>query len=338
MVTKKKNFREEMADIFIKCLEEEPIKWFKSWNFSKTGRPINEKTHKEYQGINLFYLKLMENENGYGDNRFMTYKQANDMGYKIKKGAKGDKIEYPALFDKKEKKFITWDKYEEIKAEMEAKMARGEEIPRKECNRFKIRSKISTVFNAIYIDGLEKIERDYVKNDINEEKVLEDIVNGLKVNIKEVDNSKSAYYQGGTSDTVHIPKKEQFKSQGAYTALVLHELAHATGHPSRCNRHAKNKSIFGNNEYAYEELVAEITSAFLSEYVKEPMTDEVINNHKAYIQSWCKMVRKDKTILHKAIKEAQEASDYIVKECKLEKYLENNISVELDELEEEYEI
>ena len=70
----KKNYREEIADFFIKSLDENPIEFIKGWNFSYTGSPINSFTEKEYSGINKLYLKIMETKRGDGLhlNKFRT--------------------------------------------------------------------------------------------------------------------------------------------------------------------------------------------------------------------------------------------------------------------------
>ena len=89
----------------------------------------------------------------------------------------------------------------------------------------------------------------------------------------------------------------------------MHELAHATGHVSRLAR--KQTGSFGSPDYAYEELIAEMTSCFMAAAIEAEPTEEHITNHKAYVQNWLFEIRKDPDILVKAIKEAQDAASYM---------------------------
>ena len=94
-----------------------------------------------------------------------------------------------------------------------------------------------------------------------------------------------------------------------------HELAHSTGHPDRLNRSIKN--IFSSEDYAFEELIAEMTSCFMAlETVSPESLDEsnlckYTENHKAYVQSWAQSIKDKPDILFKAIKEAEHAADYM---------------------------
>lgn len=99
-----------------------------------------------------------------------------------------------------------------------------------------------------------------------------------------------------------------FHSDYEVNATAFHELAHSTGHPKRLNRNIQNNP-FGSEAYAYEELVAEISSCFLG--FNTPQTQEHIDNHKAYIQSWIQAISKKPETLINAIKDADKAADYM---------------------------
>ena len=295
---KRTDFREELAAMFIKALEEDPIPFIRGWDFSSTGKPINEATGKPYKGINKLYLKIIEKSLGYGDNRWLTFRQIKEKGYHLEKGAKGAKVEYYIPYDREEKKWITWEEYEDKKYDIAAD---GKE-------RYALRQKLYTVFNASKVQGLPKLERNYMLHDIPEDDVIEKIAKGMGVPIEEVQNSTAAYYNP-EEDYIHLPERRQFKTEEDYLATALHELGHATGHPLRLNRDQTHG--FGTEEYAYEELIAEVTSSFMGEYVKEPLTDAVLDRHKAYIQNWVDGIKENKNFLFKAIKEADKAADYM---------------------------
>ena len=152
-------------------------------------------------------------------------------------------------------------------------------------------------------------------NNIKEEEIIERISKSLGVAIKENRNSASAFYDP-QEDIVVMPEKAQFKTQGDYMRTALHELSHATGGKERLNRNQSAK--FGSRNYAYEELIAEITCSFLGEYISEPMTEDILNKHKAYIQSWAKEIRDNKNFLFKAVKEADKAADYMIEKAQLQ--------------------
>ena len=108
---------------------------------------------------------------------------------------------------------------------------------------------------------------------------------------------------------IHLPKPENFTGTYAYNATALHELSHSTGHPSRLNR--PQGGFFGSEEYAYEELVAEMCSCFMGVNLSTEATPEHIENHKAYVQSWIKEIRDKPESLIRAIKDAQQAASYM---------------------------
>jgi antirestriction protein ArdC len=119
-------------------------------------------------------------------------------------------------------------------------------------------------------------------------------------------NEARAYYKP-SSDLVNMPKKTVFNTAEDYYATLFHELGHSTGHASRLNR--EFGAGFGSEKYAKEELVAELTSAFLC--AKTQIDNSVIDNSAAYVQGWLKKIKEDKNILIWASSRAQKAADYI---------------------------
>lgn len=98
-----------------------------------------------------------------------------------------------------------------------------------------------------------------------------------------------------------------FKSPGHYAATMLHELGHWTGHKSRLDREL-HKGRFGNPEYAAEELVAELTSAFLC---AELGIDGEGQQHATYLASWLKALKDDKRFIFAAASAAQKAANFL---------------------------
>lgn len=311
----KKTFREEIAEDFVKSLEEDNLVWIKGWN-GGTGAPLNFARDKEYKGINKLYLKKVEIENDLNDNRWLTFKQIVDNDYHLKKGSRGYKVEYFIPYDIEEKKWITWDEYND----------------KKDIKDYEIKPKYYTVFNGSQIEGIEKLQPKYKLNEIEKEEVIEKISNGMEVEIIEKEGNNRAYYEI-LSDKIVIPQRGQFKSREHYTATVLHELSHATGSENRLNRDMQNG--FGTKKYGFEELVAEISSCFMSEYIPGSLNEDIFNNHKAYIKSWIKNIKEDKNFLFKAIKEADKASDYMIEKGELREYLKSREKLNKEEVEKE---
>ena len=111
-----------------------------------------------------------------------------------------------------------------------------------------------------------------------------------------------------------MPPKETFidtqdatASQGYYGTL-FHELTHWTGHETRCNRNIRNS--FGSEDYAFEELVAELGACFQS--VKFGIEQQEVNaDHKKYIASWLKALKNDKKFIFKASAKANKSVNFL---------------------------
>jgi len=98
-----------------------------------------------------------------------------------------------------------------------------------------------------------------------------------------------------------------FPDAGRYYATALHELTHWSSHPSRCNRQLGQR--FGDDAYAAEELIAEMSAAFLCAHCR--IDGEL--HHAGYLSSWLKVLRTDKRAIFVAATRAQQAADYLLK-------------------------
>lgn len=104
------------------------------------------------------------------------------------------------------------------------------------------------------------------------------------------------------SDSITMPSTN-FVSDAAYSAVLGHELIHATGSPSRLDR--KKGTVFGGEDYAFEELVAELGSAFLC--ADFGISSEYGCQHASYLASWLKVLGSDKKAFLKASSLADKA-------------------------------
>lgn len=107
---KTNEFRKKMADAFIKSLEEKQFEWKKEWAAMET--PYNVISGKKYRGTNKFFLYLQSqerlSEGEIPDPRWATFKQIQDAGWKVKKGAKGFVVELWKPYDFESKREISW--------------------------------------------------------------------------------------------------------------------------------------------------------------------------------------------------------------------------------------
>ena len=107
--------------------------------------------------------------------------------------------------------------------------------------------------------------------------------------------------------TDFIDTKESTAEQN-YFATLFHEIGHSTGHESRLDRKFGNK--FSNDDYAFEELVAELTAVFISGHTGLEPTPA--SNHASYIKSWNKRFKDDPRVIVKALKLAGNASQFFL--------------------------
>jgi antirestriction protein ArdC len=137
------------------------------------------------------------------------------------------------------------------------------------------------------------------------------IVDGMKNAPRiTVCDSDRAFYMP-SADSITMPRLAQFYNAESYYSTMFHEMAHSTGHKSRLNRPGVMESQgFGSESYSKEELVAEITAAFLCG--EAGILDKVEQNSKAYVQNWASRIGKEPKILLDAIGQAQKAADCIL--------------------------
>jgi antirestriction protein ArdC len=138
----------------------------------------------------------------------------------------------------------------------------------------------------------------------------EEVVESLSDPPRIISGSDIACYLPAT-DTVHIPRRADFAGPEAYYATLFHELAHATGHPRRLNRSGLvTPAPFGSPDYSQEELVAEITSAFVCGATGiSPVT---LPGSAEYIGGWLQAVRTDQRLVVVAAGHAQRAADLLL--------------------------
>lgn len=287
----KRDHRQEVTDSIIKLLEEGVAAWQKPWE--SAGLPFNPTTGKTYKGGNALHLMTTGLSRGYEDPRWLTYKQAAENEWQVRKGEKGTHIEF-------------WE-VKTSAAEKDGKGENAEQPERDGRNSRRLIHRIYTVFNAKQIDGIPEFERPN-RGEFEIAATGERILSSSAANIAH-DQRDSAFYRPST-DSIHLPPKDAFSDAPGYYGTALHELAHWTGHPSRLNRPTLNESYrFGDLNYAKEELRAELASVFIAAEVGIPHDAA---NHAAYVGSWIKALKEDKNEIFRAAHDASAATDFVL--------------------------
>lgn len=285
-------YRKRIADAFVQALEEKQLRWHSG--LRPDSWPVNAYTGKSYKGINKLGLFLSGlsglKEGETPDNRWATFKQIQNKGWRLKKGASGVKVEYWQPYDFKLKQPLSWEEFN-IRAKEDG---------------VKLLFKYYTVFNGKDIIGIPPLEHPSSRMVVADE-LIEKISSGMQVKILN-DGGRESYYNV-VRDEIHLPLKEIFENSYEYNATALHELSHATAAENRLNRDIKNK--FGTKAYAYEELVAEISACFMGEHLELAETELHMENHKAYVQSWIQCIKEDPNVLTHAVKDAEDAANYL---------------------------
>jgi len=289
--------REELSKQFLDALSKEQIPWEACW---QQQRPLNAATGKPYRGVNAFMLSWIAEGKGYKDPRWCTYKQAQDRGWQVRKDEKSCHVEYWAYWDRKEKKLLSWN-------DARVLITRDPDYANE---NLQLSCRTHSVFNAKQIDGIPELEQPGTNIGVlREHRDL--LIRNMGIRYLEYGNE--AYYTPHT-DTVVLPPEASFDDPYSYMATFLHESGHATGHVTRLGRDLTGG--FGSESYAREELRAEIAAAFTAQELGLQLTPEQLQKqaqrHAAYIQNWSSILAKSPDELFKAIKDADQISDYLL--------------------------
>ena len=290
MQSEKKSADEQFAENIISMLEAGTAPWQRSWDIGQalSERPFNPLTKTIYAGGNYVRLAIASMFKGYSDPRWMTYKQAQENGWQVRKGEKGTAVTFF-------KKYLKDDEVENMADDAPIHYA-------KRCY---------TVFNASQIDGIDPLAQDEKpEHDWEPLEIGERILANSHATI--LHDSTSCYYHPRT-DIIHVPAPSAFFDAGGYYTTVLHELGHWTGHESRLARDMSGK--YGTASYAREELRAEIASWMIAADTGIPHDP---GNHAAYVGGWIKAIRNDYREIFRACADAEKIRAYLLDLARLE--------------------
>ena len=290
MKTNKTNIYDQITSQIIAELENGIIPWQKPWTNGSFMGCISHTTGRPYSLLNQWLLGGRAGE-------WLTYKQIQDEGGRVRKGEKASTVVFWTFVEK-----VTDTKDEET----------GEE--KKVVEAYPV-LKGYTVFHIDQTEGIKpRFNNEAVKYEHKPieaaEAAVETYINrdGLKLKIE---NSDRAFYRPST-DSVTVPKREQFKVTEQFYSTLFHELTHSTGHESRLNRSGiAGLHFFGDTEYSKEELIAEIGASFMCQTVGIDCA-KAFKNSVAYIQSWLGALKNDKKLIVAAAAKAEQAVNYML--------------------------
>jgi len=286
---------EAIVNDLIQALENGVTPWRKEWTVKGGFR--NVLTGNIYKGSNPALLCIKSALNNHWHlPLFMGAGQAKSMGCLPKKGSKSARIMQPL-----QRSFELKEKDEKGESQYGSYMA----------------YKCVPVFNVADIRGLDD-ESEKKLNELIDKAVLTAKPRELDVRVKEahdrlfqweeqiktlVKGGDRAYYRE-SSDEIVIPKRYNFKNDESYISTFAHEAVHSTKHKTRLDR----KDL----TYANEELVAEIGAYLICNRLHISNLD--VQNHAAYLQAWCPMLKSDPKILFKSLANASKAADMVIGE------------------------
>lgn len=315
----------KFADMMVKIIKTaDSNNWKKGWigvHGSIQGLPQNI-SGRTYSGGNSFFLMANTAEKGYKTPVYMTFYQAKEQNLHVNSGEKSVPIFKWGLSIKDENgKKVSEEAYNEMSQDERSKMD-VRPFPR--------------VFNVFNIDQTNLVEVNKKKYDaivarfqVPEQEVRD--TEGMYVN-EALDRmfekkewlskvqcdhpSDRAFYQPST-DTIVLPMKEQFKTGQTseeiyhdgmeYYSTALHEMAHSTGHKSRLDRKFGGN---GTDDYAHEELIAEMTSALVGSTMG--FDRKILNNNASYLSGWLNRLNHKPETIASIMTDVGKASDMII--------------------------
>jgi antirestriction protein ArdC len=279
----KRDLYAEVSSRIVAELEAGAAPWIKPWSATAgANTPCNAVTNRPYSGCNVVLL-WMAQAAGYRSARFLTFKQALELGGNVRKGEHGTKIHFVKQLERREQGA------DDTSLTRLIPMMRG-----------------YTVFNVDQCenlpDSITSGKPMRVRNPDARDELADAFLHSTGADIRE--GHGEAFYVP-SRDFISIPAFAGLKGADHFYNVAFHELTHWTAHKSRLDRDLKNR--FGSRSYAAEELIAELGAAFLC---AEFGFDGDVRN-AGYIASWIDLLRVDKRAFFTACSQASKAAEYL---------------------------
>jgi antirestriction protein ArdC len=282
------NVYEIVTEKILKLLDQGITPWRREWNF-KDGLPRNFDSKHHYKGYNLLYLAIAQMLEGWQYPLYLTYIGARKHGWHVRKGEEGNLVVFMKTQEKIEKDPVT-----------------GEEFT----NRQSV-LRYYHVFNLDQIEGWNK--EDLGLHEAIKIPTCEELIASFAPSLPEIRHGRPSY--SPARDVIFMPDPTEFENEPFYYATRFHETVHATGAKHRLARPGiVEDNHFGDDQYSFEELIAEIGAAFLS--AMSGISTQVIEHNAAYLKAWREKLEENVTWIVKASSQAQKAVEYLLGEVK----------------------
>ena len=278
---------QSVTNQIIAALEAGTPPWICPWQrVDEDAAPANITTGKPYRGVNVLLLNMQLMGRGFARNRWLTFNQALSLGGLVRRGEHGTPIVFFKMHE------VAAD------AQRATSEARGE-------HRVVPMLRSFTVFNVDQVDHLPAAMQstEPTAQAWDSDVVADSLLDSSGARIQH--GGSRAFYRPG-DDVIQLPSAAAFESASDYYGVALHELTHWTAHPDRCNRQLSGRASI--DAYAFEELIAEMGSAFLTNHCRLPGQLQ----HASYIASWLAALRNDKRLIFTAASQAQKAADFLL--------------------------
>lgn len=288
MASPKEFYRDHYAEVtnrIIAALEAGTPPWRRPWDPQKAGGggPVNGVSGHRYRGVNALLLAMTPQMMAAGDPRWMSFRRAQEKGWRVRKGEKASTVFF-------------FKKVELKGADSDSKTDDPKTVP-------VLRS--YPVFHASQVDGVPDYTPPTAAEAPWRTPQSASVIVSLSGAIVREGGDKAFY--SPAADTIQMPPRAAFPRAEGWAATMLHELGHWTGHPSRLDRNLAGR--FGTQAYAMEELRAELASAFIGSELGIPAE---IDQHASYVDSWLKVLRHDKREIFRAAADAQRIADHLL--------------------------
>lgn len=321
------NALQKFSDMLIARMEQmKESKWKKGWTDGRTaqfGLPQNL-VGRPYTGSNAFLCQIHTTMEHYRMPVYLTIKQIRDAGGMIKKGEHSIPIfKWDLRIKDKDGKKLSESDYRNMTKEEQAECTVRPYL--KVYNEWNIdQTNLEEVNKEKYDAILKRFKSEPIKDEVGMYK-NEAFDNLLKEQswvcpIEYEKFNESAFYSP-KRDQIVVPSKKQFnisntpedvfKDGMEFYGTTIHEMAHSTGHESRLGRDGIVKiDQFGSDQYAKEELIAELTSALIGNAMG--FDSRIRENNIAYLQNWIGSLKKDPKFLKSVMSDVNKSSKMVL--------------------------
>lgn len=282
-----------IADKLLVLMASGTLPWRKPWSTTPYANAI---TGHRYQGLNPLLCQVDVMANDYSTTLFAGFAQAKEHGWQLRKGSKATWLRWGGTIRKEEEDALTGELTE----------------------KFFTSVKWLQVFN---LDCFDDSEADTKIADVtarfkgpeNPDPRIDDAEGLIEAQDAEIRFGGNRAFYNPSRDCIRLPNFADFSSAELYYSTAIHELAHWTGHESRLNRNLKGS--FGSEDYAFEELVAELGAAFVC---NELGLTPALEHHASYLEHWASLIEQDNKAFFRATTLAQKAANLLLANADVE--------------------